>query len=166
VNVCPAIVSVPARAAPVFAAKVNATVPLPLPLDPAVTESHAALLVAVHAHPAAAVTEICGPVPAVAGAPKLVGLMEAAHDPAWLTVKVWPAIVSVPDRGPAGLAAAEKLTWPLPLPLAPAVTVSQDALLDEVHAHPAAVVTPTWPVPPPTAIDVLVGLIADAQDPA
>ena len=45
------------RAAPVaFAAAVNATLPLPVPLAPLVTDSHAALDAAVHAQPLPAVT--------------------------------------------------------------------------------------------------------------
>ena len=50
VKVCPAIVSVPVRAAAVFAATANATVPLPVPEAPPVTVSHGAFALAVHAH--------------------------------------------------------------------------------------------------------------------
>ena len=50
------MVMVPVRAAPVFAATLNATVPLPLPLAPAVTVIHAALPLAVQLHPSPAVT--------------------------------------------------------------------------------------------------------------
>ena len=42
------MVIVPLRAAPVFAATLNPTLPLPLPLAPLVIEIHAALLEAVH----------------------------------------------------------------------------------------------------------------------
>jgi len=56
VNVCPAMVSVPVRSAPVFASTVNATGPFPLPVAPDVTAIHGALLVAVHVQPAAVVT--------------------------------------------------------------------------------------------------------------
>src|SRR5215471_20710086 len=59
VNVCPAIVSVPVRGVGVrFAATAYPTVPLPVPLDPAVTVNHVgAVLVAVHVQlPNAAVT--------------------------------------------------------------------------------------------------------------
>ena len=41
----------------------------------------------------------------------------------------------------AVFAAIEKATVPLPLPLAPDVMLSQEALLVAVHMHPAAVVT-------------------------
>ena len=48
-----------------------------------------------------------------------------------------------------GLAAALNATVPLPLPLAPLVTVSHDVLLlTPVHAHPAGAVTVVDPVPP------------------
>ena len=38
-------------------------------------------------------------------------------------------------------AATEKVTVPFPLPLAPDVMLSQEALLVAVHVHPVAVVT-------------------------
>jgi hypothetical protein len=47
-TVRPAIISSPVRAPPVFAATVNATLPLPLPEAPEVIVSHGAPLVAVH----------------------------------------------------------------------------------------------------------------------
>jgi hypothetical protein len=60
----------------------------------------------------------------------------------------------VPERGEvAVLAATEKLTTPLPDPLAPAVTLMNPALLIAVHAQPVAVVTLTVPLPPADAKD-------------
>lgn len=57
VNAWPAIVIVPVRAAPVvLASTVNSTVSPPDPLAPFVTVTQGALLTAVHAHPAPAVT--------------------------------------------------------------------------------------------------------------
>ena len=57
VNVWPAIVSVPVRDGdPVFAPMLYVTAPLPVPLAPAVTDSHAVFVVAVHVQPALAVT--------------------------------------------------------------------------------------------------------------
>jgi hypothetical protein len=67
VNVCVAIVSVPVRAAPVFAAMLKPTDPFPVPDAPDVTVSHGALLTAVHTQAAPAVT-LDVPVPAVAAA--------------------------------------------------------------------------------------------------
>jgi hypothetical protein len=61
VTVCPAIVSVPVREAPLLAATLNVTVSVPLPLVRPVTEIHAVLLLAVHSHPALAVTDTDSP---------------------------------------------------------------------------------------------------------
>ena len=62
------------------------------------------------------------------------------------------------------LAAALNATVPVPVPLAPPVTVSQDVLLlTPVHAHPAGDVTAVEPVPPPAATEPLVGAIAYVQ---
>ena len=57
VNSCPAISSVPARSAPVFAAILNVTVPAPAPDAPLVTVKKADWLTAVQPHPAPAATE-------------------------------------------------------------------------------------------------------------
>ena len=51
-------------------------------------------------------------------------------------------------RGGPVSAAAEKVTVPEPLPLDPAVIVSQGWVLDALHSHPAVVVTLTARVPP------------------
>jgi hypothetical protein len=66
-----------------------------------------------------------------------------------LTVKVWPSIVSVPERASPELEATLYCTVPLPLPLPADVIVSQEALLIAVQLQPPALVTPTLPVPPP-----------------
>jgi hypothetical protein len=63
VNVCPAMVSVPVRAAPVLAAMAKLTVPLPVPLAPDVIVIHAALLAAVQAHPVVVETATGVPAP-------------------------------------------------------------------------------------------------------
>jgi len=55
--VSPATVSDPVRAAPLFDATLNDTVPLPVPL-PRPTEIHDALLLADQAHPLAVLTEM------------------------------------------------------------------------------------------------------------
>jgi hypothetical protein len=60
----------------------------------------------------------------------------------WLTVRVWPATVSVPLRGDVTeLAATSYDTMPLPVPLLPPLSVIQVALLVAVHVQPLAVVT-------------------------
>jgi hypothetical protein len=152
VNVWFAIVNVPVRGLVVaLAAAVKATAPLPEPVAPDVTVSHdVSLLTAVHAHSATVVTAV-EPVPPAAAIDWLVGTSVYVQDAAaWFTENVCPAIVSVPVRAVVfGFAAALNATVPLPLPLAPLVTVSHDVLLlTPVHAHPAGAVTAVDPVPP------------------
>jgi hypothetical protein len=78
---------------------------------------------------------------------------------ACVTLKVWPPIVSVPLRGfVAALAAALKLTEPVPAPVAPLVTVNQPvSLLTPVHEQPVGAVTAVDPVPPLAITAWLVG---------
>ena len=67
-KVCPAIVAVPFRSLPAFAAIVSCTAPLPEPLPPDAMPIHAALLVAFHEQPPGAVTEtdtVPAPLPTV-----------------------------------------------------------------------------------------------------
>ena len=68
--------------------------------------------------------------------------------PDCVTVNVCPAIVIVPVVVAPVFGATEKATVPLPLPLAPVVTVIQEALLTAVHSQPRLLVIPTLPVPP------------------
>ncbi len=92
----------------------------------------------------------------------LAGLIEYVQGAAaCVTENVWPAIVSEPLRCVAfGFASAANATEPVPLPLAPLVTVSHEVLLlTPVHAQPANVVTVVEPVPPAATTDWLVGLI-------
>ena len=73
VNVWPAMVMVPVRAGPVFAATVKLTDPVPVPAAPAVIVIHdGALLTAVHAHVAPVVTAIAVPAPPAAAIDSLV----------------------------------------------------------------------------------------------
>jgi hypothetical protein len=99
VNVLPAIVTVPVRGdTDVFAAELKLTEPLPAPDAPAVTVSQLSLLTAVQAQPAGAVT-VTVPVPPFDTTLCDVGeIVSVQVMPAWLTVKVLPAIVSVPVR--------------------------------------------------------------------
>ena len=57
-----------------------------------------------------------------------------------VTVNIWPAMLRVPMRELVFVfAAALKATVPVPVPLAPLVTVSQAvSKLTPVHPHPAA----------------------------
>ena len=74
------------------------------------------------------------------------------------------AIVSVPVRADVlGLAATLKPTGPLPLPLAPLVTVIQLSLLAADQLHPAPEVTFVEPVPPAATTDKLFDEIANVH---
>ena len=67
-----------------------------------------------------------------------------------VTLKVCPPMVTVPVRGvPTVLAATVNDTVPLPVPVAPAVTVIQLAPLVAVRAQPVVPVTVTVAAPPP-----------------
>jgi hypothetical protein len=153
VKVAPPIVKVPVRLlVDVFAAALKFTVPLPVPLAPAVMVSQVAPVTVIQLHPVPAAT-LTLPVPPDAGKVCETGervIVQLA--PACATVKACPPIVIVPERlVVVVLAAALKLTVPLPEPLAPAVTVSQLALLVAVHAQPVPAVTFVLPVPPVAA---------------
>jgi uncharacterized membrane protein len=161
-KVCPATVMVPVRAGPVLAATEKLTVPLPVPVAPAVMVIQASLLVAVQAQPAAAVT-LVEPAPPAAAMVWLAGLMENVQPDPCETEKVCPATVIVPVRAGPVLAAAEKLTVPSPLPLAPAVMVIQASLLVAVQVQPAAAVTLVEPAPPAAAMVWLAGLMENVQ---
>jgi hypothetical protein len=99
VKVWPATVIVPVRFVdPVLAAALNETEPGPEPGVPPVTVIQGALLVAFQLQPAAAVTATL-PVPPAAAMLVDVGEIDGAQVvPAWVTVKVLPAIVNVPVR--------------------------------------------------------------------
>ena len=164
VNVAPPIVKVPVRLeATVLAATLKTTVPLPEPVAPLVTVIHAALLTAVHAQPVAAATVLL-PVPPAAVKDCVAGEIDGEQDPAaCVTVKVVPAIVSVPVRPDVTVFAATlNPTVPLPDPEAPLVTEIQAALLDAVHGQPVAMVTLLLPVPPDSEKDWPLGEI-DAE---
>lgn len=79
-------------------------------------------------------------------------MVKDAEAPAWVTVKACPPMVSaaVRDALPV-LAATLKDTDPGPVPLAPAVTASQEALPAAVQPQFEAAVTDTLPVPPEAA---------------
>ena len=132
-----------------FAVRLYVTEPLPLPLAPAVTVIQPALLVAVQAQPVAAVTVIVAVPAASDGFAEVGAIVGAQGAPACVTVKVLPAIVSVPVRAlVVGFAVTLYVTVPLPLPLLPALIEIQDALLLAVQAQPVVAVTVTVPLPP------------------
>jgi hypothetical protein len=72
---------------------------LPLPFAPAVTVIQASLLTAVQLHPVPAVT-VTEPVVAVDDVrfDEVGAIVNVQGAPAWVTVKVWPAMVNVPVR--------------------------------------------------------------------
>ena len=79
---------------------------MPLPVAPAVMVIHAALLVAVHAQPVAAVTVTRAGAAGRGDARRCRGNRGRTGRAAWVTVNVLPPIVSVPVRAVvSGLAA-------------------------------------------------------------
>lgn len=154
-----------------FAATVNLTVPLPVPLAPAVTVIHESLLLAVHAQ-VLPVETLTAPEPpsflnfassgeteyehgggggGVGGGVGGGGAGAGAAGAACETVNARPPIVKVPVRAAPVLAATLNPTEPFPVPLAPDVTVIHDALLLADHRQAACVDMPTLPVPPDAA---------------
>ncbi len=120
---------------------------------------HVAVDSTVHTQPAPVVT-VTVPLPEPEFIVRVFGVNVIAHGLAgWLTVNALPAIVNDPARDAlSGLAVTLYPTVPLPLPLAPEVTVIQlAALLTAVHVHPALAVTVAVPVPPPNATDCVAG---------
>ena len=137
-----------------------------MPLVPAPIVIHAALLTAVQLQPAPAVT-VTAPLAANDdGRFDDVGEIVMVHEtPACVTVKVWPAIASVPVRAAPELLAMLNSSVAGPDPLVAELIVSHAALLEAVHAHPAAVVIATGvPAPPAAAIDCVVGLMEYEHD--
>jgi hypothetical protein len=95
VNVCPAIVAVPLRAFPGFAAIVNTTLPLPVPLAPDFTVMNDELLTAVHVHVAALVPTLTVMVSPPPFALALVEPRAKAHEGAAVVVVVDDGVVVV-----------------------------------------------------------------------
>jgi hypothetical protein len=137
-----------------------ATVPLPVPLVAPVSVSQESFDAAVHVHVDVVVTSTLdepAPEPAgmVNGATVYEQLGGAAA--AWLTVTVWPATVSVPERGDVTVfSAIENDTVALPVPLAALVIVSQESFAAAVHGHEDVVVMSTVLEPADAGADTLV----------
>lgn len=85
-NVAPAIVSVPVRAAPVLAATLKPTDPFPVPLAPDVTAIHCTLLLAVQVQPDGVVTLTGPPGPPVDETDSLEGEIAKEQPAACITV--------------------------------------------------------------------------------
>src|SRR4051812_5831520 len=151
VKTCPPTAIAPLRAPPLFGAAVNCTVPVPLPLDPDGRVIQPTLGVAVHAQvPLVFTVNEPGPPPDPTCCDE--GASEYVHPPSCVTVKVWPAIVTVPVRPASVFPAITSCTVPLPDPLFPEEIPIQLALLVAVHEQPPGAVTPTAIVPPPLAM--------------
>jgi hypothetical protein len=148
-NVRPATTIDPVRAGPGFASALKLTVPSPDPLGPAVTRSQASFDVALHVQASLVFTS---KLPEPAPAPKAAdgGLRTNVHaPPSWATVKVWPAMVTVPDRGRLeGVSSTTNATVPGPAPAWPAVMRTQGIDEAAVQVHPVLVLTATAPGPP------------------
>ena len=79
---------------------------------------------------------------------------------ACVTVNTWPPTLTVPVREVrAVFAAMVSPTVPLPVPLAPELTIIQAAALAAFQAQPVPAVTLMLAVPPAAAVFVLAGLI-------
>lgn len=159
------MVAVPERAAPVaFADTAIVTDPFPVPDAPLVTEIQSLPAVAVHEQLAPVVTDTDTLAPATT-TEALVGAIENTHGGGGAgaalcdTVKVWPAIVSVPLRAGPSFAATENATEPLPVPDAPFVILIHAAPDAAVQVHPAPAVTVTVPLAPGASTAWLVGEI-------
>jgi len=126
-------------------------------------------LCAVHAHVGADAVTVKLALPPVASRFALAGDTENVQADAvnvCVIVTNWPATVSVPTRvAPVELAATENVTVPLPLPLAPPVTVMNASLLTALHWQPAAPDTATVPGPPALPIDCDVGVMVGGHVP-
>jgi hypothetical protein len=117
VNVRPAIVAVPVRAAPVlFALALTATLPLPIPDAGGVSVSHGEPLAAVQLQPACVNTKtvlLVAPAPAAT----LTGDIEYVHVPPCVIWKTTLPIEILALRAPVlGLAATVKPIVPGPVP--------------------------------------------------
>jgi hypothetical protein len=171
VNVCPPIVIVPLRAAPLFGAAVKPTVPLPVPLAPLVTVSQAAFAVAVHVHVFADAVTATDPDPPVSATFWFVGAMAIVHGggggggAACVTVNVFPAAAMVAVRAFVPVfAATVNATRPLPVPCAPELIEIHDALVVAVHAQVLEdAATVIEPEPPPSSKLCVPGAIENVQ---
>jgi len=147
------------RAAPVLAATLYPTVPLPAPAWPEVIVIHEAPLAAVQLQDAAPETAI-EPLLAVAAALTVVGLRRNEQDAAaaWLIVAVAEPTLMVPVRAAPGLGATVNPMLALPVPVGDARVIHGTFVMAD-HAH--VVVSDTKvPAPPAAGIGIAAGLSA------
>ena len=156
VNACPPIVTVPLRAAPLLAAALTVTLPLPVPLAADVIVIHGAFDVAVHAHDAFVAVSVVVVVAPSGGTVAFGGDSVKVHGggaAVCVTVTVCPPTVIVPDRSPPPLAATLKGIEALPVP-DEVPSAIHGAALDAAHAHVLCdAATVTVPLPPAAAND-------------
>ena len=108
VNVRPPMLSVPWRSGPLFAATVNPTEPLPVPLAPDVIDTQPALLVAIQPQPPPALTST-EPLPPLAAALNEDVRREIEQPLPCVTVNVCPpAVIAALRDGPLFRAAAKR----------------------------------------------------------
>ena len=108
VNVRPPMLSVPCRSGPLFAATVNPTEPLPVPLAPDAIDTQPALLVAVQAQPPPALTST-EPLPPPPATVNEDGRSEMEQPLPCVTVNVCPpAVIAALRCGPLFRAAAKR----------------------------------------------------------
>jgi len=163
VNVWPAMLTVPDRGwLDGVSSAVNATVPGPVPLWPAVRCTQEIDEVAAQVHPGPVLTAT-EPGPPKYGRFWLAGLMLNVQPEPWLTVNVRPAIVSVALRAGPVVDATPNWTVPFPVPLLPLVTVIHGTLLAAVHPHSGTVATATVLEPPVLATEYESGLTLKVQ---
>jgi hypothetical protein len=108
------------------------------------------LLDAFHVQPVPEVTlTLTVPVAAEELSASVVGETAKTHGAGWVSVKVWPAMVTVAVRALVPVfAAAVNVTEAGPVPLA-VPTVTQVAPVDAVQLHPDVAVSETVVGPPP-----------------
>jgi hypothetical protein len=163
VKVCPPITIVPERAAPVaFASTVYCTTPFPDPDAPEVTTIHETELTAVQLH-AALVATVTDPLPTDIPIVRSRGVSTIVHPESCVTVTACPPTETVPLRAGPVFAATERSTEPLPVPLAPAVTVIHAAFDTAVHAQLADVMTSTRARAPPAGDEIVSGVTVIAH---
>jgi hypothetical protein len=152
--------SVVERAAPVLAMS-KVTVPLPVTVVLEVKVIHDAVVLDVHEQSGPDAVTITAREAPARGTVTFDRFSRNVQLVPCVTVNVCPAMVIVPVLAFVGFAATVKVTVPLPLPMAPVVTVIHESLLTALHMQPLAAATLTVGPTPPDAPTVNVfGVIA------
>ncbi len=175
VNVLSPTEIAPVRAGPGLAATENVTVPLPVPEIPFVMVSQLAVLAAVQAQVAGAVTAMVIALPPEDAAVCVVGDVAYVQTgpvgggggdggaPACVAVRVWPAMVIVPTRSAPALIPTMKCSGPLPVLPAGAAIEIHGTWDEAVQEQPTWVVTSILSGPPSGPNDRAAGKIEKLQ---